>query len=167
MNATVAREGIFPLFQPLYNGHWIITKDGDPDLLPLVQRHYSHRRGANITKGFVGPGRKIVLRTREADAVFAWLWAKPEYRADRFNCYYRVIFRNESKHLSSLLIAEAVQIATAVWGPPPPDGFITYVDPRKVASKNPGFCFLKAGWRKIGRSKKGKVILQLREREGG
>jgi hypothetical protein len=36
----------------------------------------------------------------------------------------------------------------------------TYVNSQKVASKNPGFCFLKAGWRRCGVTKGGLLVLE-------
>lgn len=141
---------------------WQRTRDKDPELLPLVNRHYYRKARRNPRAGFVGPGKSIVLRTPEADAVFIWLWARPEFRGDKLDCYYCVAFRNESKNLSSEMIREAMQIAVEVWGPPPPDGFVTYVDPKKIASRNPGYCFLKAGWKRIGKSRTGKILLQAK-----
>ena len=142
---------------------WMRTRDRDPELLPLVNRHYYRKASRNPKQGFVGPGRSIVLRTPKADAVFIWLWAKAELRGDGFDCYYCVAFRNESCHLSSEMIAEAMQVATVVWGHPPKDGFITYVDPAKVRSTNPGYCFIKAGWHRLGKSKSGKILLQANQ----
>ncbi len=148
--------------QPPYR-FWLRTRDRDPELLPLVNRHYYRKASKDPRKGFVGPGWSIVLRTSQADAVFIWLWARPEMRGDGLDCYYCVAFRNESPHLSSEMIREAMQIAVDIWGPPPRDGFVTYVDPSKIKSSNPGFCFLKAGWKRVGKSKTGKIRLQYLE----
>jgi hypothetical protein len=39
---------------------------------------------------------------------------------------------------------------------------ITFVDPTKIKpTQQPGWCFVKAGFRKVGHSDDGKVILQL------
>jgi len=141
---------------------WLRTRDRDPELLPLVNRHYYRKAIRNPRQDFVGPGRSIVLRTPKADAVFIWLWAKPEMREDKLDCYYCVAFRNESGCLSSAMIREAMHVAIEVWGPPLKDGFVTYVDPSKVQSPNPGYCFLKAGWRRLGKSKTGKILLQAK-----
>lgn len=35
----------------------------------------------------------------------------------------------------------------------------TYVEPGKIRSTNPGYCFKKAGWRACGRNKTGKLVL--------
>jgi len=53
-------------------------------------------------------------------------------------------------------ILEAEAEAFAKWGPA---RLFTYVDPRKIASRNPGYCFKVAGWRRVGYSKDGKHLL--------
>lgn len=60
--------------------------------------------------------------------------------------------------LSSLLIlsAERELAARHDCGP---DGMLTYVAHKKIRSTNPGFCFLKAGWKRIGWSKDKKKVL--------
>lgn len=49
--------------------------------------------------------------------------------------------------LSSDLILEAETLTRAAWGEPPADGWVTFVDRRRVRSSNPGYCFQVAGWR--------------------
>ena len=68
------------------------------------------------------------------------------------------IFRNESPLLSSHLIraAERELLSRYDCGP---DGLLTYVWDRKVASDNPGYCFLMAGWERWGRSADGRKTL--------
>jgi hypothetical protein len=70
------------------------------------------------------------------------------------NC---AVFRNESEHLSSELIRQADAIADVLW---PDLRHYTYVNSKKVASKNPGFCFLKAGWRRCGITKGGLLVFE-------
>jgi hypothetical protein len=73
------------------------------------------------------------------------------------------IFRNESPHLSSELIREAVAATRFYWGEPPDLGMITFVDAGKVRHKrDPGRCYLRAGFHNIGKNKGGQVVLQLR-----
>lgn len=145
--------------------YWVVTKDGDPELETLVKRHYSRNKNSDCSKGYIGPGRKLLLRTTRGDSVFGWRWAN--FRVDNFNCYDCTIFRREGAGLSSDMILEAEQIAIETWGPPPRDGFVTYIDNRKIKSKNPGYCFKKAGWKQIGKSKTGKIILQKGEQNNG
>lgn len=60
-----------------------------------------------------------------------------------YNC---AIFRNESKRRSSDIILECEAIAIERWGP---NRMYTYVNPAKIASPNPGYCFKRAGWRNV------------------
>jgi hypothetical protein len=140
---------------------WWLTKDGDLDCLELYERHYSCYRYADgrARKQFVGPGEKVVLRTERADAFFVWRVFIDDSGQSGVNC---AVFRNESRHQSSQLIRQADQIADVLW---PNRRHYTYVDQKKIASTNPGFCFLAAGWRRCGRTKGGLVILE-RDAEG-
>ena len=135
---------------------WWITKDGDEHVLDIHRRHYSHRdyRDGRIVKLFMGPGEKLVLRTLECDAVFGWRKFIDDSGQVGINCAF---FRNESGHQSSELIRQADAIAAAVW---PGERHYTYVDATKIRSTNPGFCFIKAGWKRIGTTKGGLIILE-------
>lgn len=135
---------------------WWVTKDGDLDCLELYERHYSAYRYADGRQRrlFVGPGEKLVLRTERADAMFVWRRFIDDSGQHGINC---AVFRNESPHRSSDLILQADQIADCVW---PGCRHYTYVDPQKIASTNPGFCFLAAGWRRCGRTKGGLLIME-------
>ena len=66
-------------------------------------------------------------------------------------------FRNESQLQSSDLIRQADAIADCLW---PGSRHYTYVDSQAVRSRNPGYCFIAAGWRRCGRTKGGLVILE-------
>lgn len=138
---------------PLWDG-LVKTTHFDPEMARLADRHYSRRTvGA---KQFCYSGRKLVLRDTQGLVLFVWMWPQDEMRMDGqtgFNCS---IFRNESDRLSSDIILEAETAALAKWGA---NRMYTYVAPTKIRSTNPGFCFLKAGWHKAGRSKGGHVLL--------
>jgi hypothetical protein len=137
---------------------WWLTKDGDKDCLEMYERHYSAYRyadGRNRNQ-FVGPGEKVVLRTENADAIWAWRKFIDDSGQQGINC---AVFRNESAHRSSDLIRQADQIADCIW---PNSRHYTYVNAEKIASKNPGFCFIAAGWKKCGMTPKGLVILERR-----
>jgi len=135
---------------------WWMTRDGDKTCLALYERHYSTRyyRDGRIRKLFCGPGEKVVLRTAEGDALYVWKKFRDGSGQTGINCS---VFRNESQHRSSELIRQADAIAFAVW---PDLRHYTYVDPKKVRSANPGFCFLMAGWQKAGRTKGGLIVLE-------
>lgn len=70
-------------------------------------------------------------------------------------------FRNESPHLSSSLIREAVAATRSVWEPPPL-GIVTFVNAAKVRHKrDPGRCFLRAGFVPVGTTKGGLLAFRL------
>ncbi len=131
---------------------WLITKDGDRDALELFSRHYTYRKGRKI-KQFVGPGEKMVLITPKSDALFVWRKFIDDSGQQGVNC---AVFRNESKAQSSQLIKEAVEIARKRW---PKERFYTYVNSASIRSKNPGCCFLKAGWRRCGTTKNHNLLI--------
>ena len=139
---------------------WLPSHDRNPRAQALADRHYSRKhRGAK--EGFVGPGEKLVLMSPEGDALFAWLYSKPEYRADGLDGINCTIFRNEGTVLSSRLILEAEKWALMKW--PKATRFYTYIAKTKVNSKRPGWCFLKAGWREVGVNKSGTLLLLVKE----
>jgi hypothetical protein len=130
-----------------------------------MRRHYSFRPYADGRRQqygyrnrfqFVGPGESMVLLTEDCQALFVWLKAK--FRADGQRGICCTVFRNESDILSSELVREACELAWRKW---PGARLYTLVDPQKVRSSNPGYCFQMAGWRKCGMSKSGHVVLEL------
>ena len=144
--------------------YWWVTKDGDLDCLEMYLRHYSSdkaNRSAGDGELFVGPGDKLILRTEQAEAVFVWrkfvddcIDERTGEKQQGINC---ALFRNEGEHLSSQLVRQADAIADLVWTD---RRHYTYVNSEAVASKNPGFCFLAAGWRRCGRTRSGLLILE-------
>lgn len=135
--------GLFPDTNP-----WLEVRDGDARADALYRRHYSARRNKpRADKRIGGPGRKMILLTAMADALFVW---RDFFPMDGQTGINAACFRNESAILSSTLILCAEEMAGTRW----PDAvrYYTYVDPRKVRSRNPGYCFLMAGWRRCGRT---------------
>lgn len=135
--------------------HWLMSHDMNPIAQRLADRHYS-RKHPGSRKGFVGPGEKMVLLSSDGRALFVWLRSKPEFRGDHIDGVNCTIFRNESDTLSSKLILEAERYARERW---PGLKLFTYVSKTKVASKRPGWCFLKAGWKQAGTNRNGKLLL--------
>ena len=142
-----------PMLLP-FTDSLIVTTHFDPEMAMLADRHYSRRTvGA---RQFLYSGRKIVIRNSEGTILFGWVWPDDDKRMDGQTGYNCAIFRNESDRLSSEVILECERIAIARWGP---NRMYTYVDPGKIASKNPGYCFKKAGWKFARLSKGGKHLL--------
>lgn len=142
-------------FLALTDEVWLPVRDANPTARNLFDRHYSRRRGGTAAK-FVGPGEYMALLTHDGAAMF--LWRLERFRQDGQQGVNCAIFRNESEHRSSDLIREAVRLAWERW---PGARLYTYVNPRRVESTNPGYCFKCAGWRKCGESKRGLHILEL------
>lgn len=141
---------------------WRISSSSDPVALALADRHYSRRTPGSKT--FTGVGREVVLVTDCGRAVWAVVYqrtpsakgagasrgrvgepdAKPRY------LWRNMMFRNEGAGLSSALIEEALSCTYEAWGNRygslPPERLRTEVDVRAVASRNPGYCYERAGW---------------------
>jgi len=101
-------------------------------------------------------GRKLVLRDALGEVLWAWIFPDPAMRMDGQTGYNCAIFRNESARRSSDIILEAERHAIDKWGVG--RGY-TYVDPKKIRSRNPGYCYKVAGWRRVGVSKSGQILL--------
>lgn len=138
------------LSQPIHTAPWIEVKDGHPEARAIFGRHYSYRRSRDQIslfpsrnrnyKLFAGPGTKLVLLAACARALFIWRKFKSGDGQKGVNC---AAFRNEGAGLASELIRIADSIAWDKW---PGERHYTYVDDKRVKSRNPGYCFLMAGW---------------------
>lgn len=138
---------------------WYHASNRDPRAVAIFSRHYSARQQQVYKQwlryGFTGQGEQIVLLTSQADALF--VWRRQNYRKDDQIGVECSVFRNESGELSSKLILQAEQIAWEKW---PGVRLFTFVNPSKVKSVNPGYCFKRAGWKFCGKSTKGLHILE-------
>lgn len=141
--------------------HWNVAHRCHPAAAALADRHYSrqHIGAANM----MPPGRCLVLVTRECDAVWGTGWPFAEWvRHAWAGAWMCTIFRNESPHLSSELIREAVAVTRWHYGEPPPLGMVTFVKADAVRRKrDPGRCFRKAGFSHVGFTQGGLWAFQL------
>jgi hypothetical protein len=142
--------------------YWYSAREDDPRGFALYQRHYSaKRRPPGRSKHFVGPGEKMVLLTPTADALFVWRLERPGMRRDGLVGVYCVVFRNEGPSRSSALILEAERLA---WGRWPGQTLLTHVRADAVASPVPGWCFIRARWKRAGESANGLLLFEKRPR---
>lgn len=140
-------------------GPWMLRDHCDAAACALADRHYSRRRPRS---GQIGPpGRKLVMVTPCERAVWLTHWPFAAIALDGMDAWRCTIFRNEGAGLSSELIREAMDLTAQRWGEVPRDGWITWIDTRKVASANPGYCFKQAGWR-LDRSWHHRHLVRLR-----
>lgn len=139
---------------------WIRSNRFDPRARPLADRHYNRQKVGSPQ--FVPPGRCLVLLTDAADAFWVTSYPFGEYVRHAWpGALVCSAFRNEGPMLSSELVRAACAATAAVW-PPPPLGMVTFVDPSKVRHKrDPGRCFMRAGFHRVGATKGGLVALQL------
>jgi len=142
---------------------WVQVKDGHPVARELFGRHYTYRTRRNQLSFFpeknrnfalfVGPGQKMVLLSEDQTALFVWRKFISMDNQRGVNC---AVFRNEGPTQASDLIKSAMELA---WGRWPGERLYTYVNPKFVKSKNPGYCFIMANWKRCGFSKGGLLIL--------
>ena len=139
---------------------WHESWRADPRGAALADRHYSRQKPG--TRQFVPPGRCVVLRTEAADAVWVTSWPFAQYVKHAWpGAWVNSLFRNESDHLASELIREAIAATRWYWPDIPEIGLVTMVDPKKVRSTNPGYCYKCAGFTKVGKTKAGQIVWQL------
>lgn len=128
---------------------------GDAGVRALAVRHYSTKRPHGAS--WWSPAKTMCLTNIDRTILFVWQNPKGEYRKDGQSGYNCTLFRNEDSRLSSEIILEAERIVVASWGAA---RAYTYVDAKEIKSRNPGYCYLKAGWHRIGISKSGKLLFE-------
>jgi hypothetical protein len=139
---------------------WHVSNRADKHGAKLADRHYSRKTIGHPQ--FTPPGRCLVLLTREHDALWVTSWPYAQYVKHAWaGAWLCTLFRNESAYRSSDLIRQAIAATRASWGAPPVLGMVTFVDPAKIQSRNPGYCFKCAGFKRVGTTKSGLVVLQL------
>lgn len=146
---------------------WHLSNRADDRARPLADRHYNRQKvGA---KQFAPPGSCVVFLTESADALWITSWPKGEYVQHAWpGAWINSCFRNENPeaYLSSELIREAVAATCAFYGKAPKQGMVTFVDADKTNHKrDPGRCYLKAGFKEVGETQAGLVVLQLAPRD--
>ena len=124
---------------------WQVRTRFDAAAIALADRHYSRRPSKRGSNQVGGVGRTLTLVSPCERALWVTRYLlKP---MDNLDAWRNTYFHNEGARLSSELIAEAMRITLLLWGEPPGDGWVTWIDTRKVrATTNPGYCFKKAGW---------------------
>jgi hypothetical protein len=143
---------------------WVPSGRADRRSRLLADRHYSRQTvGA---RQFVPPGRCLVLYAKTAAGQAYWVtsWPFPQYVKHQWpGAWICSAFRNEGAALSSELIRTAVACTRYHFGDPPEMGMVTFVDPMKIRRKrDPGRCFIKAGFVRSTRGTKSRLIaLQL------
>ena len=152
-------SGALPLFA---SGQWVEVRRCDPRAAAIVDRHYSRQTPG--APEFMPPGETFVLLTRDEGAV----WGACLNLDPVGNLRWRVtVFRREHGALASELIGEATSLTFDRWrerGGLPEVPLTTEIDPRCTRRKrDPGRCFLRAGWRVLDPNRNGLVVLAAAE----
>lgn len=139
---------------------WALSHRADPAACAVADRHYNRQKIGSPQ--FVPPGRCVVLLTPCQRALWVTSWPFAQYVKHAWaGAWVNSCFRNEGAGLSSVLIREALAATLAIWEAPPL-GVITFVNVAKVRPKrDPGFCYIKAGFHHVGRTKGGLLAFQL------
>ena len=135
---------------------WRLSHRGEPAALKIADKHYSRQKPG--TPQFVKPGRCIVFMANDHSALWVTSWPYAQYvKHEWAGAWENSLFHRitDSPYLARDLIEQAVAVTRFLYGPPPELGIITIIDPRKVRSTNPGYCYQKAGWKRIGTTKAG------------
>lgn len=166
---------------------WLLSSSSDPRALAVVDGtgpfdgmgpHYSRRTPGSKT--FTGVGQEVVLVTECGRAVWACIRQRTPHavgsgvsrhrrgvdgKATDLRARYlwrNMLFRNLGAGLSSDLIREATAVTYREWiaryGALPDEPLRTEIDVKAVRSRNPGYCYMMAGWDK-GETKRGKLFL--------
>ncbi len=129
--------------------HWRRVSAGDAIARALADQHYSRQTIGSVQ--FAPSGRKLVLLTYDNGALWVAVQNRDVTGAERWRV---TIFRREHGAQASALIVEATTRTREFWrahyGAEPRVPLTTEVDPSRVRRKrDPGRCFLRAGWTRI------------------
>jgi hypothetical protein len=161
-----ANPSLFPLadFDPeselVTPQEWQRITKFDPRGAAIADKHYNRRKVGSPQ--WMPPGETLNFLTGDGRALWGWWRPHPDSgikamnNLDGWTC---TIFRNVGDVKSSLLILRAETALRDSDRGCGPDGMLTYVWDKRVASANPGYCFKMAGWKPIGRSADDKKTL--------
>lgn len=145
--------------------NWQMSHRFDANALPLADRHYNRRKVGSPQ--FVPPGRCVVLLSDCRRALWVTSWPFAEYVRHAWpGAWVNSLFRSEGAGVASELIREAIAVTRGIWQPPP-QGIITFVDPRAVpgtvvrGARIFGYCYARAGFQHVGESKGGLWCWQM------
>jgi hypothetical protein len=139
---------------------WALSHRADQESRVIADRHYS--RGKPGTQQFVSTGSCLVMRAVGGLALWVTLWPRAEFVKHAWpGAWVCSLFRNEGDGRASDMIRQAVAATRHHYGEPPALGMITFVNPDRIQSEIPGYCFRRAGFRRVGETQKGLIALQL------
>lgn len=133
------------------------------DARQIADRHYN--RQSVGARQFVPPGRCLVLMAVPGGALWVTSWPYARYTKHAWaGAWINSLFRREARDLpvASDMIRDAVAVTLWRWPEVPPLGMVSFVDAGKVRRKrDPGRCYLRAGFTLVGQTKGGLLAFQL------
>lgn len=141
---------------------WRLGNRADRVAVSLADRHYSRQHSG--TGQFVPPGRCLVLVAVDGQAAWVTSWpfaqyVKHQWAGAMVNSFFR---REGGDLLASEMIVQAVACTRWHWPDLPALGIVTFVKTDAIRKKrDPGRCYLRAGFHNVGMTKGGLVALQL------
>ena len=147
--------------------YWNISNRADQTVVPIADKHYNRQKVGSPQ--FVPPGRCLVLKMKDPypphGVIAFWVTSYPYAEYVKHSWAGALVcsaFRNEGSILSSLLIKQALSATRWRYPDLPELGMVTFVDASKVRKKrDPGRCFLRAGFKSVGKTKGGLHAFQL------
>jgi|SRR5215471_435555 len=126
----------------------------------MRDRHYSTKNPGGRTVG--PPGRRLVLISDDECALWVTHWPDAKLVLDRIDALRCTVFRREGRRRerASVLIRAAMELSEEIFGAAP-HGWVTYVEPAKVRSEDPGYCFKMAGYQ-LDTTFQSKRLIRLR-----
>lgn len=136
---------------------WHRVKASDALARAMRDRHYSTEKPGGKTVG--PPGRRLVLISDDESALWITHWPDPRLVLDKIDALRCTVFRREGRRRerASVLIQAAMEASERYFGAAP-SGWLTYVEPAKVRSQDPGYCFKMAGYELDATFRSGKLI---------
>lgn len=142
--------------------NWQRSHRFDPVARVLADAHYNRRKVGSPQ--FVPPGRNLVFRTPVGDAFWITSWPFAQYVKHAWpGAWINSAFRREpTAPLASELIRQAIAATRSIWPEVPSLGMVTFVNAGKVKHKrDPGRCYLRAGFKRVGETKGGLLAFQM------
>lgn len=138
---------------------WRLSYRADPVGANIADRHYNRQHVGSPQ--FVPPGRCLVLLADQALWITSWPFA--EYVKHAWpGAWINSCFRREGCDLLASDMIRWAIASTRWWADPPELGMVTFVDASKVRRKrDPGRCYLRAGFRRVGETKGGLLAFQM------
>ena len=140
--------------------HWHISHRADTRARVIADRHYSRRTPGAAQ--FVPPGRCLVLWRYGAYWVTSYQFAQYARHAWPGAMICSAFRREYGDVQASDLIRSALAATRWRWPALPELGMVTFVDAGRVRHKrDPGRCFIRAGFRRCGMTQGGLHALQI------